>query len=207
MFEREENPLNVSQADIVVGLASYKEADSIAYPTEQASLGLKKYYGDRSSAILNCDNHSPDGTEEAFLGTDTGVPKIFITTPPDTPGKGYNFENMFRKMLELEAKVLVCVDGEGGAKDLWLGIGPHPVGYAVETREGQERKKNGESVGKTKIAVFKVPAGFIRDGKNEIIIRSGKGDTTILGIDVCITGFNLIEGINSELYIHVVVFN
>ncbi|MBN1557141.1 MAG: hypothetical protein JW951_03240 [Lentisphaerae bacterium] len=112
MFEREENPQGIKQADIVVGLASYQEADSIAYPTEQASLGLKKHYGDRSSAILNCDNHSPDDTEHAFLNTPTEVPKIYVTTPPDTPGKGYNFENMFRKAVELDAKVLICLDAD-----------------------------------------------------------------------------------------------
>lgn len=112
MFEREENPCNTSQADIVVGLASYMEADSIDYPTIQAGLGLKKYYGDRSLAIVNCDNHSPDGTEQTFLGCKTEVPKIYITTPPDTPGKGYNFENMFRKIIELDSEVLVCVDAD-----------------------------------------------------------------------------------------------
>ena len=112
MFEREENPCDVTKADIVVGLASYNEADSIDYPTQQCSLGLRKYYPDHASAIVNCDNHSPDGTEEVFLGTETEVPKIFITTPPDTPGKGYNFENMFRKVFELGAQVLVCVDAD-----------------------------------------------------------------------------------------------
>ncbi len=112
MFEREVNTSNVTQADIVVGLASFNEADSIDYPTQQASLGLKKYYGDQTSCILNCDNHSPDDTESVFLGTETDVPKIYVTTPPDTPGKGYNFENMFRKVLELDAEVLVCLDAD-----------------------------------------------------------------------------------------------
>ena len=63
MFEREVNQNDVTQADIVVGLASYNEADSIDYPTQQTSLGLRKYHGDASSVILNCDNHSPDDTE------------------------------------------------------------------------------------------------------------------------------------------------
>ena len=112
MFEREENPCNVTQADIVVGLASYKEADNIAFPAQQASKGLKEYYGNTSSAIVNCDNCSPDDTEGAFMSAETEVPKIYITTPPDTPGKGYNFENMFRKMVELDADVLVCVDAD-----------------------------------------------------------------------------------------------
>ncbi len=37
MFEREVNHSNVSHADIVMGLASYNEADSISYPTQQDS--------------------------------------------------------------------------------------------------------------------------------------------------------------------------
>lgn len=127
MFQREENPNSVTKANIVVGLASYKEADSIAFPTEQASLGLTKYFSDRSSVILNCDNSSPDGTEQVFLGTITEVPKIYVTTPPDTPGKGYNFENMFRKMLELEAEVLVCVDAD------LLSITPEWIKYFVDS--------------------------------------------------------------------------
>ncbi len=126
MYEREENPGRVQNADIVVGLASYNEADSIAYPTQQSSLGLKKYFADSKSVIINCDNDSLDGTEEVFLGTQTDVPKIYITTPPDTPGKGYNFENMFRKVLELDAKVLVCLDAD------LLSVTPEWIKYFVE---------------------------------------------------------------------------
>lgn len=48
----------------------------------------------------------------AFLGTETEVPKIYVTTPPETPGKGYNFENMFRKIIELDWKVLICLDAD-----------------------------------------------------------------------------------------------
>lgn len=112
MFEREENPLNVKKSDIVVGLASYNEADSIAYPAQQSSLGLQKYYGKERSVIINCDNHSPDGTELSFFGTETKIPKIYITTPADITGKGYNFENLFRKVLELDAEILVCLDAD-----------------------------------------------------------------------------------------------
>ncbi len=79
--------------------------------------------------ILNCDNDSPDGTEQAFMGTETEVPKIYITTPPDTPGKGYNFENMFRKVLELDAKMLICVDAD------LLSISPEWIRYFVEPLE------------------------------------------------------------------------
>jgi glucosylglycerate synthase len=126
MFEREVNPCDVKEAKIAVGLASYNEADNIAYPTQQASLGLRTYFGDLPSVILNCDNHSPDDTESAFLGTETEIPKIYITTPRDTPGKGYNFENMFRKAMELGVETLICVDAD------LLSITPEWIRYFAE---------------------------------------------------------------------------
>ena len=112
MIEREVNPDNISQADIVVALASYQEADTISYPTRQADLGMRKYFSDMKPVIINADNNSPDNTEQAFLNTETEVSKIYITTPPDMSGKGYNFENIFRRALELDAKILICVDAD-----------------------------------------------------------------------------------------------
>lgn len=112
MFEYVENERKIKEAEIVVGIASYNEADAISYPTHQADLGLQKYFPGKKCAILNCDNHSPDATKDAFLGTQTETPKIFVSTPPDTPGKGYNFENMFRKTHELGAKKIICVDAD-----------------------------------------------------------------------------------------------
>ncbi len=112
MIEREENPSNVTTAEIVVGIPSYLEADNIAFPTQQASMGLKKYFPDKTTVIINCDNNSPDGTEHAFLNTPTDIDKIYITTPPNTRGKGHNLENLFTKVLELGAKVLICVDAD-----------------------------------------------------------------------------------------------
>ncbi len=112
MFEREVNMERVTSADIAVGIASYNEADTIAYPTRQGSMGLVKYFPEMKPVIICCDNCSPDDTEDAFLSTRTEVPKIYVTTPRDTPGKGYNFENMFRKAIELGVKILICVDAD-----------------------------------------------------------------------------------------------
>ena len=112
MFEREVNPQRVTEADIVVGFATYKEADCIQVPTSVSDEGLTKYFGDRKCVLMCCDNASPDDTEGAFLSVETKNPKIYITTPPDTPGKGYNFENMYRKAIELGAECVVCIDGD-----------------------------------------------------------------------------------------------
>jgi len=112
MFEAEVNPEKITQADLVVSIPSYKEADSIAFPTEQASEGLVKYFSDKRSVIINCDNNSPDNTKEAFLNTPTKVPKIYISTPPGVKGKGNNFRNLFQKVVELKAKAIVVVDAD-----------------------------------------------------------------------------------------------
>ena len=40
----EENPDGVKEAEIVVGIPSYNEADLIHFPTEQASLGLMEFF-------------------------------------------------------------------------------------------------------------------------------------------------------------------
>jgi hypothetical protein len=112
MFEREVNLQRVTEAEVAVVIPSYNEADSIAHPTKVASEGLTKYFPDKKSVIINADNASPDGTEEVFLSTETEVPKIHITTPEKTPGKGWNFENAFRKLSVLGARAIVCVDAD-----------------------------------------------------------------------------------------------
>lgn len=112
MFEKEVNPEKIKKVDLVVSIPSYNEADSISYPTQQASDGLEKYFPDKRSVIINCDNNSPDNTKKAFLETPTRIPKIYITTPEGVKGKGNNFKNLFRKVVELKAKAVVVVDAD-----------------------------------------------------------------------------------------------
>ena len=84
----------------------------------------------------------------------------------------------------------VFFDGQSKPEDLWLRIGLHSVGHAVEVRkgpEGAEGKVHRECTPrKSRIAVFKVPPGIIQDGRNEFVLRSENVETTVLGLDVCI---------------------
>jgi glycosyltransferase involved in cell wall biosynthesis len=126
MFESEVNQHRVQEADIAVVIPSYNEADSIQHPTKVASEGLMEHFPDKRSVIINADNASQDGTREAFLETQTAVPKIYITTPENTPGKGWNFINAFRKLRSLEAEAIVCVDAD------LLSITPEWIKYMAE---------------------------------------------------------------------------
>ena len=111
-FEAEFNPDNIKSAEMVVCIPSYKEADSISYPTTQADKGLKKYFGEKKAVIINCDNNSPDNTRQAFLDTPTDTPKIYISTAPGVKGKGNNFGNLFRKVVDLGSQAVVVVDAD-----------------------------------------------------------------------------------------------
>ena len=110
--ETEYNPENIKSAEMVVCIPSYNEVDSISYPTIQADKGLKKYFGEKSAVIINCDNNSPDNTRQAFLDTPTDAPKIYISTAPGVKGKGNNFGNLFRKVVDLAAQAVVVVDAD-----------------------------------------------------------------------------------------------
>ncbi|HPV30740.1 MAG TPA: glycosyltransferase, partial [Deltaproteobacteria bacterium] len=105
--------MNITHTDIVVGIPSYNEAATISFPTSQAALGLQEHFNHMDAVIINCDNNSTDGTGKVFLNTDTrGIPKIYLSTPKGVKGKGNNFKNLFRKVLELNAKAVVVVDAD-----------------------------------------------------------------------------------------------
>lgn len=106
------NPDQITHTDIVVGIPSCNEADNIAFVVKQTIEGLRKYFPDFLSVIINVDNNSPDGTKIAFMNAPIGVPKIYISTPPGVKGKGNNFYNLFNEMVRLNAKAAVVVDAD-----------------------------------------------------------------------------------------------
>ncbi len=106
------NPEKIHEAEVIVGIPSFNEADGISLPTDAASRGLLEYFPDRSSVIINVDNASTDGTREAFLDTPTRVPKIYISTPEGVRGKGNNLRNLFKASVELGARAVIMVDAD-----------------------------------------------------------------------------------------------
>ena len=107
-----DNPDKVTSADIVVGIPSRNEADGIAFPVEQSSLGLLQHFKDLRGVIANCDNSSTDGTKEAFFSAPCEVPRIYVSTPEGVSGKGNNFKNLFRLVRDLGARAVVVVDAD-----------------------------------------------------------------------------------------------
>ena len=97
---------------IIVGIPSYKEADSISFVVKQADAGLEKYFPKLKKIIVNVDNNSPDNTKKAFLGAKTINEKKYISTRPGVKGKGNNFLNLFRFAVKVKAKAIIVVDAD-----------------------------------------------------------------------------------------------
>jgi glycosyltransferase involved in cell wall biosynthesis len=106
------NPQKIEKAEIVVGIPSYNEEETIDFVVEQASLGLEKYFPDKESVIINADNHSADETKEVFFKAKGSVPRIYISTAEGVKGKGYNFYNLFLMIKKLKAKVGIVLDAD-----------------------------------------------------------------------------------------------
>jgi hypothetical protein len=112
MLAYEENPEQVKQADLVVGLPSQNDVENIAHPTGETARGLVEHFGGKNSVIINCDNHSEDGTKEAFFQTPTEIPKIYLSTPAGMVGRGHNLRNLIAKAVELKAEAVIVVNAD-----------------------------------------------------------------------------------------------
>ena len=99
---------------VVVGIPSYNESQTIGHVVRMAAHGLRKYFPDCRNIIVNCDNCSPDGTREAFLSTDipSEIDRKYISTPEGVKGKGNNFFNLFQFCRSSEAGVTIVVDAD-----------------------------------------------------------------------------------------------
>ncbi|HEU19751.1 MAG TPA: hypothetical protein ENO00_10350 [Deltaproteobacteria bacterium] len=100
--------------DVVVGIPSYNESETIGYVVEMAGRGLSEYFPDSTCIIINCDNNSPDDTKDAFLSASVppGIEKEYISTPDGITGKGNNFFNLFRFCIDVNAHVIIVVDAD-----------------------------------------------------------------------------------------------
>lgn len=98
--------------DIVVGIPSWREADSITQVTLQVDRGLQRMYGAERCLIVNVDSESDDGTKEAFLSTSTSCAKVYLSTGCDSRGKGKNLLRLMQFCLEREAQFIATMDAD-----------------------------------------------------------------------------------------------
>lgn len=124
----------IQKADILVGIPSYNNEDTIGHVIKAVRLGLTKYFPKYKSVIVNSDCGSSDNTRkiarnhlqdykelDSILIANEMHPysrslhtpiSEMVTSYRGTPGKGKAFRRIFEIADELKAKVVVVVDSD-----------------------------------------------------------------------------------------------
>lgn len=115
----------LTQADIVVGVPSFNNENTIKHVVRAVQYGLAKYFPHHKAVLVNSDGGSTDKTrqvvEETGVYTDMDTILIEHQVKPaqklvvpyhGIPGKGSAFQTIFEIAVRLNAKVCVVVDAD-----------------------------------------------------------------------------------------------
>jgi glycosyltransferase involved in cell wall biosynthesis len=114
----------IKEADILVGIPSYNNANTIGHVVRAVQAGLAKYFPQKKSVLVNSDGGSTDGSTDVVRNTaveDFGsmllrheVGSLFkIETPyHGIPGKGSAFRTIFEIGKLLKVKACAVVDSD-----------------------------------------------------------------------------------------------
>ncbi|MBW1646200.1 MAG: glycosyl transferase family 2 [Deltaproteobacteria bacterium] len=115
----------MGRADILVGIPSYNNEETIGHVAEAAKLGLAKYYPDARAVLFNSDGGSADQTRMVFerVARTNSYDTFFIKEPRHPlaavttryigiPGKGSAFKAIFEAARQLQVKACAVLDSD-----------------------------------------------------------------------------------------------
>jgi hypothetical protein len=118
----------LGRADIMVGIPSFKNAQTIGYVVRAAQAGLVQYFPDLKPVVVNSDAGSPDGTQRVVVDTEPPdyVESILLVRPTNkldrvsltypeidgVGGKGAALRTIFEMAAALDVEALVVVDSD-----------------------------------------------------------------------------------------------
>ena len=115
----------VGSADLMVGIPSFGNAETIGYVVRAATAGMVQYFPDLKPALVNSDGGSPDDTPRVVVTTESPdyLEKIILVSPKHklqrvsityqgTSGKGTAVRALFEVAHELKVKAMVMVDSD-----------------------------------------------------------------------------------------------
>src|SRR4030065_2978864 len=114
----------IREADILVGVPSYNNAQTIGHVVRAAMVGLAKYFPRAKAVLANSDGGSTDGTQEEVKRVQIEDFKTILTSHPvhplskivtpyhGIPGKGSAFRTIFEAAHLLNAKACAVIDSD-----------------------------------------------------------------------------------------------
>jgi len=115
----------VGRADLMVGIPSYGNAETIGFVVRAATAGMVQYFPDLKPILVNSDGGSPDDTPRVAVSTESPeyIEKIILVSPrhklqrisftyQGLSGKGTAVRALFEVARELEVKAMVMVDSD-----------------------------------------------------------------------------------------------
>jgi glycosyltransferase involved in cell wall biosynthesis len=115
---------DLGSVELLVGIPSYNNADTIGHVVRAAAAGLAKYFPGRPAVIVNSDGGSNDGTAEVVAKTELSSPSAILVSHPVSPvhkivtpyhgipGKGSAFRTVFAIAEKLRARACAVVDSD-----------------------------------------------------------------------------------------------
>ncbi|MCL5276340.1 MAG: hypothetical protein M1517_00930, partial [Deltaproteobacteria bacterium] len=110
--------------DIVVGIPSFNNADTIPHVLEAVTVGVRKYFPASRCIVINSDGGSTDGTSEIVKTFKEKNPNVVYAVHPlfpvhklsipytGIPGKGSAVKLVLEKAQEYRARACVLVDAD-----------------------------------------------------------------------------------------------
>src|SRR5512146_2642284 len=112
-----------AHTDILVGIPSFNNVETIGHVVKAVSAGLAKYFPEARAVLVNSDGGSTDGTQQVvsqavvdlktlFIGDQQSSLHKIITPYHGIPGKGSAFRTIFEIARRLNAKACAVVDAD-----------------------------------------------------------------------------------------------
>ncbi len=113
----------IRSADILVGIPSYNNADTVGHVVRAVGAGLAKHFPDYRAVLVNSDggssDHTPDivartavDSSHLFIGDRQSVLHRIVTPYHGIAGKGSAFRTIFEIAQRLNAKACAVVDAD-----------------------------------------------------------------------------------------------
>jgi glucosylglycerate synthase len=110
--------------DLLVGIPSYNNADTIGHVVKAAAAGVAKYFPGQRAVIVNSDGGSKDGTADVVARAEFGSPSAILVSHPvepvqkivtpyhGIPGKGSALRTIFAVAERLKVRACAVVDSD-----------------------------------------------------------------------------------------------